>query len=167
MMMIRTKQARPKQKVLSGNSRIKWTWYIFSDTITSMGMKMIRENSSLWFCPCPCPVICPLFLPCNFCPVNFALCFALLVFVLLFLPLPLGWYFHFHCGCCVRGHFLITMIFLFQMLDLLLKTDGGWGGMVIDIVVGMEVVKVAKEVAEMVDSVFALILCPLYYALSV
>ena len=84
-----------------------------------------RENSSLWFCPCPCPVICPLFLPCNFCPVNFALCFALLVFVLLFLPLPLGWYFHFHCGCCVRGHFLITMIFLFQMLDLLLKTDGG------------------------------------------
>ena len=85
-------------------------------------------NSSLWFCPCPCPVICPLFLPCNFCPVNFALCFALLVFVLLFLPLPLGWYFHFHCGCCVGGHFLITMIFIFQMLDLLSKTDGGWGG---------------------------------------
>ena len=23
-----------------------------------------RENSSLWFCPCPCPVFCPLFLPC-------------------------------------------------------------------------------------------------------
>ena len=42
-------------------------------------------------------------------------------------------------------------------------------GKVIDIVVGMEVVKVAKskEVAEMVDSVFALILCLLYYALSV
>ena len=39
--------------------------------------------------------------------------------------------------------------------------------MVIDMVVGMEVVKVAKEVAEMVDSVFALILCPLYHALSV
>ena len=73
-----------------------------------------RENSSLWFCPCPCPVICPLFLPCNFCPVNFALCFALLVFVLLFLPLPLGWYFHFHYGCCVGGHFLITMIFIFS-----------------------------------------------------
>ena len=35
------------------------------------------------------------------------------------------------------------------------------------IVIGMEVVKVAKEVAEMVDSVFALILCPLYNALSV
>ena len=34
-------------------------------------------------------------------------------------------------------------------------------GMVIDIVVGMEVVKVAKEVAEMVDLVFALILCPI------
>ena len=84
-----------------------------------------RENSSLWFCPCPCPVICPLFLPCNFCPVNFALCFALLVFVLLFLPLLLGWYFHFHCGCCVRGHCLIIMIFFFQMPDLLLKTDGG------------------------------------------
>ena len=27
-----------------------------------------RENSSLWFCPCPCPVFCPLFLPCYFCP---------------------------------------------------------------------------------------------------
>ena len=53
------------------------------------------------------------------------------------------------------------------MLNLLLKTDGGCGGMVIDIVVGMEVVKVAKEVAEMVDSGFALILCPLYNALSV
>ena len=38
------------------------------------------------------------------------------------------WYFHFHCGCCVGGHFLITMIFIFQMLDLLSKTDGGWGG---------------------------------------
>ena len=38
-------------------------------------------------------------------------------------------------------------------------------GMVIDIAVGMEVLKVAKEVAQMVDSVFALILCPLYYVL--
>ena len=40
-------------------------------------------------------------------------------------------------------------------------------GMVIDIVVGMEVVNVSKEVAEMVDFVFALNHCPLNYALSV
>ena len=51
------------------------------------GAKIIWENSSLWFCPCPCPVFCPLILPCYFCPCpDFAL---VLYFALLLYPLPL------------------------------------------------------------------------------
>ena len=59
--------------------------------------------------------------------------------------------------------YLVTMIFIFQMLDLLSKlmVAEEVAGIVIDIEVGMEVVKVAREVAQMVDSVFALILCSL------
>ena len=55
-----------------------WSRYVWrhsriclqSETLHNLPGIQCRENSSLWFCPCPCPcpVFCPLFLPCYFCP---------------------------------------------------------------------------------------------------